>query len=114
MAFEIKIKIKGAEVSAALLDVISGKEVARSAWKDERNLSSELFKRMDIILRKAKITLKDVEKVSFDCDSPYFGKKQKWEDMRMEKIDSTGKCGFTTWQTGEVIAEVVNFALKDR
>ena len=112
MAFEIKIEIKGTEASASLLDVISGKEVARSAWKDERNLSSEFFKRMNIILRKAKITLRDVEKVSFDCDSPYFGKKQKWEDMQMEKIDSTGKCGFTTWQTGGIIAETMNFALK--
>lgn len=111
MAYELNIEIGGTCVRLSLLDA-NGREVANAAWEDKRDLSTRLFQKAQSLLKRKKIPLRQLERVNFTCDSPYFARKGKWTDLTMEDIDSTGKCGFTTWQTGEIISGVVNFALK--
>ena len=112
MALEIKIQIKGAQAELSLCD--SGEELGKMKWEENRDLSSKLFQKLDALLRKCGITFQQVQKISFDCDSPYFARKEKWEDMQLENIDGTGKCGFTAWQTGEIIAKVMSFAMEKK
>jgi len=109
---EVKIKVRGNRAEIFLCDSSADKELSKTAWEDKRDLSAQLFAKMDALLRKEKATLKQVSKISFDCDSPYFARKEKWQDLHLENLDGTGKCGFTAWQTGEIIAKVMNFALE--
>lgn len=109
---EIKIQIKGVQAELFLRD--SGEELGKMKWEDKRDMSSKLFQKMDALLRKCDISLRQVKKISFDCDSPYFARKEKWQDLRLENLDGTGKCGFTAWQTGEIIAKVVDFAISKK
>jgi len=111
MTYELKIDIDGLCVRLSLLDE-NGREVANTAWEDKRDLSAKIFPKMRALLGRKKLSIRSLEKISFRCDSPYFGRKGSWTQLTMEDIDSTGKCGFTTWQTGEIISEVMNFALK--
>jgi len=108
MDLEIRTEIKGNRVTLYLLD--AGREVlGKTGWEDKRDLSAKLFGKIDFLLRRKKISLKDIKKFSFDCDSPYFARGKNAE-IKMETFDSTGKCGFTAWQTGEIITKVMNFA----
>jgi hypothetical protein len=113
MNFEIKIEIKGNRAKLLLCDIDEKKNIAEVNWEDKRDLSDKLFVKINSLLKKKKVFLKDVRKVSFDCDSPYFVQSKKGE-IKMEDLDSTGKCGFTAWQTGEIISKVMNFAIGDR
>jgi hypothetical protein len=108
---EVKIKVQGNRAELSLYNLSADKELSKTLWEDKRDLSAQLFAKMDALLHKEKTTLKQVGKISFDCDSPYFARKEKWQELHLENFDGTGKCGFTAWQTGEVIARVINFAL---
>ena len=112
MSLEIKIQIRGVQAEISLRD--SGEELGKMKWEDKRDLSSKFFQKMSALLRKCNISLRQVQQISFDCDSPYFARKEKWQDLRLENLDGTGKCGFTSWQTGEIIASVMNFALENK
>ncbi|MDD3005962.1 MAG: hypothetical protein PHX30_00030 [Candidatus Pacebacteria bacterium] len=112
MTLEIKIQIKGAQAGLSLCDLDSGGELDKMEWEDKRDLSDKLFLKMDAMLCKQKIPLERVQKISFSCDSPYFARKEKWQELHLENIDGTGKCGFTAWQTGEIISKVMSFALE--
>ena len=104
---KLKIEIIGNKASVFLLD---GKRniISKSAWIDKRDLSEKLLKKIDLLLRKNKLTIKDIEKVDFNCDSPYFEKNKKID--LGENISSKNKCGFTAWQTGEIMAKILNFS----
>jgi len=52
--------------------------------------------------------MKDISKFVFVCDSPYMEKEKKRFDGK--EVTSKGKCGFTSWQTGEITAKILNFA----
>ncbi|MCK5084464.1 MAG: hypothetical protein KAQ64_02320 [Candidatus Pacebacteria bacterium] len=85
--------------------------ISNSSWTDERNLSEKLLKKIDLLLRKNKLSIKDIEKVDFECDSPYFRKNKKINFE--ETVSSKNKCGFTSWQIGEISAKVLNFAIDE-
>jgi hypothetical protein len=69
MKFRLKIKITG--------NIIS-------------DLSEKLLMKIDLLLKKKKVSLDDISKFNFI---------------------SSGKCGFTARQTGEITAKVLNFGL---
>lgn len=108
---EIKLAITGNQAEMRLIGD-DGICLGRSRWEDKRDLSSQLFRKMDALLGRRGIPLKKIRKVSFVCDSPYFSQEGRWEDMRLENIASQGRCGFTAWQTGEIVAKVLNFTLE--
>ena len=62
-------------------------------------------------MEKNKLSIKDISKVDFECDSPYFEKNKKI-DLE-ETISSKNKCGFTSWQIGEITAKALNFAIDE-
>ena len=106
MEFKLKIEIIGNKVSVFLLDE-KRNIISKSIWIDKRNLSEKLLKKIDLLLRKNKLSIKDIEKVDFECDSPYFRKNKKINFE--ETVFSKNKCGFTSWQIGEISAKVLNF-----
>jgi hypothetical protein len=110
MILDIKIKIKGNLAELDLFDVQAGRVLGSLKWEDRRDLSDKLFLKINLLLKKKKAALKNVRRISFDCDSPYFQFTKRKQEIKMEDFDSAGKCGFTTWQTGEIIAKVLNFA----
>ncbi|MEA2097624.1 MAG: hypothetical protein U9P70_00910 [Patescibacteria group bacterium] len=105
MICKLKIEIISNKASVFLLDK-KGNIVSKLTWIDKRNLSEKLLKKIDLLLKKNKLSIKDIKKVDFECDSPYF-KKNKKIDFE-EAISSKNKCGFTAWQIGEVTAKVLN------
>ncbi len=109
---EIIIMVTGNQAEVRLIGD-DGRVLGKSAWEDKRDLSSKLFIKLDALLGRSHIPPKKIGKVSFVCDSPYFARKGRWQDMRLENIDGTGLCGFTAWQTGEVISRVMDFALEE-
>jgi hypothetical protein len=109
---EIDIKITGNQAEMRLVSDDGVKVLGKIAWEDKRDLSSKLFEKMDMLLGRSGIPLRKIGKVSFVCDSPYFARKGRWQDMKLENIDGTGRCGFTAWQTGEIISKVMDFALE--
>lgn len=111
MNFEIKVLITGDWVELSLLDYETGETVSVSRWQDQRNLSDELLFKISAICKRKKIGLKNIRKIDFSCDSPYFAVKEKLTEVKLESVDYLGKCGFTTWQTGEIISKVLNFTL---
>ena len=80
--------------------------ISKSTWIDKRNLSERLLKKIDLLLEKNKLSVKDISRVDFECDSPYFEKSKKI-DLE-EAVSSKNKCGFTSWQIGEITAKVLN------
>ena len=112
MNLEIKTEIRGSRVVLSLLDVVNNNVLGKSEWEDEKNLSSKLFLEIDLLLKKNRVSLRKIKNFCFDCDSPYFIYDQKRGELNMEKIESVGRCGFTTWQTGEIISKTINFALE--
>ena len=83
--------------------------ISKSTWIDKRNLSERLLKKIDLLLEKNKLSVKDISRVDFECDSPYFEKSKKI-DLE-EAVSSKNKCGFTSWQIGEITAKVLNFTI---
>ena len=111
MKFKLKIEIIGNKANIFLLDK-KRNIISKLSWIDRRDLSEKLLKKIDLLLRKNKLTIKDIEKIDFECDSPYF--KNKSENIFLENgFSSKNKCGFTAWQTGEITAKVLNFAIDE-
>ena len=113
MDIEVRINIEGQKVSLALFDIKDSKNIRKTKWIDRRSLSSELPLRLETSLRKSGLSISDIKHFDFICDSPYFDKNRKGDIIKLEEMDSSGKCGFTAWQTGEIFASVMNFALKE-
>ncbi len=86
-----------------------GDIISKLVWIDKRNLSEKLLKKIDLLLKKNKLSIKDISRVDFKCDSPYFEKNKKI-DLE-ETMSSKNKCGFTSWQIGEITAKVLNFTI---
>ena len=107
---KLRIEIIGNNASVFLVDKKIN-FISKLTWIDKRNLSEKLLVKIDLLLRKNKFTIKDIEKIDFKCDSPYFEKNKKIDPM--ENISSKNKCGFTAWQTGEIVAKVLNFLQKE-
>lgn len=112
MKIHINLEIVGRQVRLRLEDGRDRSTVAEAKWDDERDLSQQFFRKLESLFRKSNLAMRDVEKMEFSCDSPYFARKTKWQEMKLEDLDGTGKCGFTAWQTGEIISTAVNFALE--
>jgi hypothetical protein len=111
MNFEIKVLITGDWVELSLSEYETGEIVSISRWQDQRNLSEELLSKISDICKRKKIGLKNIREISFSCDCPYFETKEKLLEAKLEAVDYSNRCGFTTWQTGEIIAKVLNFTL---
>ena len=105
MNYKLKIEIIGNKAGVFLLDK-KRNIVSKLAWTDNRDLSEKLLKKIDLVLRKNKLAMKNIEKVDFECDSPYFEKNKKINFK--ETVSSKNKCGFTAWQTGEITAKILN------
>ena len=103
--YKLKIEIIGNKASVILLDK-KGNIISKLVWIDKRNLSEKLLKKIDLLLKKNKLSIKDISRVDFECDSPYF-KKSKKIDLE-EAVSSKNKCGFTSWQIGEITSKVLN------
>ena len=86
MKFILKIKIIENRASLFLIDN-KKKNVAKSEWTDNRDLSEKLLRKIDLLLKKKKISLNDISKFDFT---------------------SSEKCGFTVRQIGEITAKVLN------
>ncbi len=111
MEMTIKIEIIGKKVSLYLLDEIY-RIIDIIIWEDKRDLSEKLLKKLDLILEKNRVLFEKVKKFDFYCDSPYFGKEKGREIFNIEELNSKGKCGFTSWQIGEITAKFLNFCIK--
>ncbi|MCK5724183.1 MAG: hypothetical protein KAI84_16750 [Gammaproteobacteria bacterium] len=85
----MKIKITGNTINLFLVDN-KKKVVARSEWTDNRDLSEKLLGKIDLLLKKKKISLNDISRFDFT---------------------SSEKCGFTARQIGEITAKVLNFRI---
>lgn len=105
---KLKIEIIGNRASVFLLDE-KRKVISKSAWIDKRDLSEKLLSKIDFLLKKNNLSIKDISKVDFNCDSPYFEKNKKIN--LEENLSSKNKCVFTAWQTGEITAKILNLAL---
>ncbi len=111
-SFVLKITIIGNAVSLFLVGNRK-KIIAESKWKANRNLSERLLEKADLLLKKKKLSLNDISKVDFFCDSPYYKNNRrniKTANDGNKKPKKT--CGFTAWQTGEIAAKVLNFMIK--
>lgn len=83
--FILKIEIIENKVS---LFLVNNREIiAKSSWTDKRDLSKKLLPKIDLLLKRKKISLDDISKFYFT---------------------SSEKCGFTTKQIGEITAKVLN------
>ena len=107
-ALRAELKIQGDMVKLSLLEKET--PITSVSWTDRRDLSSKFFIKLEKLLAGRGLAREDISRVDFSCDSPYFFRKDK--ELVMLDLDSSGKCGFTAWQTGEIIAETINFALK--
>lgn len=112
MRFNIKITIERRIVRLELCDD-AGNRIAKKSWTQERNISDKLIFEIGGMLKRRKIALKNVDNIAFDCDSPYFSGGDLNGSLKIENLDSTGKCGFTAWQAGEMISKALNFAIKE-
>ena len=110
MKFKLKIEIIGNKVNILLLDK-KRNIISKIAWTDKRDLSEKLLRKIDLLLTKNQLAIKDISKVNFECDSPYFGIKGRNISLK-DSLSSKNKCGFTAWQIGEITAKVLNLASK--
>jgi len=85
---KLKIEIIDNKVSVLLLD--RRDIISKLTWIDNRDLSEKLLRKIDLLLKKKRISLDDVSKFDFT---------------------SSGKCGFTARQIGEITAKVLNFRI---
>lgn len=110
--FEVSITVTGNWAEMVLADFKTGTEVAVVRWEDKRDLSDQILRKLDSLCKKRRLNIRQIVKVSFACDSPYAEMSQAPERYSLAKVGAGDKCGFTSWQTGSIIAEVMNFALK--
>ncbi len=108
MKSKIKIEINGNKANVFLLE--KNNIIAGLSWTDKRDLSEKLLRKIDLLLKKNNLSIKDISKVDFNCDSPCFSKGKIGKSE--SDINSAGKCGFTSWQIGEITAKILNFAIK--
>lgn len=87
MKFILKIKIIENRINLFLINS-KKKVVAKSEWDDNKDLSEKLLTKIDLLLKKKKISLDDISKFDFS---------------------SSGKCGFTARQIGDITVKVLNF-----
>lgn len=111
MRILIKMEAVGRQVQLVLEEAGSHRMVAVARWEDRRDLSQKFFQKLEDLLVKNDLSVRDIGGMEFSCDSPYFARRGKWQEMRLEELDGTGKCGFTAWQTGEMIMKAMNFAV---
>ena len=107
-SFVLNITITG-NTASLFLKGDTGKVVAELKWKDRKNLSEKLLVKIDLLLKKEKLSLDDISKVDFFCDSPYLKNKRKNTAVNSKNKKSKEKCGFTAWQVGEITAKTLNF-----
>ena len=86
MKLKLKIEIIDNKVSLFLLDK-NKNVISKLIWDDHRDLSEKLLRKIDLLLRKNKLVIKDISKFDFT---------------------SSGKCGFTAKQIGEITAKVLS------
>lgn len=108
MKYKLKIEIIGNRASLLLLSKKGIKDDLR--WVDNRDLAEKILEKTETLFLKNRISLKDISKVVFGCDSPYF-KKKKSLALKLEAESSKGKCGFTSWQVGEITARTLNYII---
>lgn len=89
MKLKLKIEIIGNVINLFLID--NKKIIAESKWVDNRDLSEKILIKMDLLLKRKKVSLNNIYKFDFV---------------------SSGQCGFTARQIGEITAKVLNFGLK--
>ena len=106
-ALKAELKIQGDLVTLSLLEKETS--IASVSWRDRRDISWKFFIKLEKLLARQGLAREDISRVDFSCDSPYFLRKNK--KLAMLDLDSSGKCGFTAWQTGEIIARTMNFAI---
>jgi len=111
--YKIKIKIIGTKASLFLLDK-NKCVIDELNWTDNRDLAEKILEKIKMLFSKNDISMKDISKVVFDCDSPYFEKNRKNKTLKLEleTENSKGKCGFTSWQIGEITAKTLNYCLE--
>ena len=85
---KLKIEIIDNKVSVLLLD--RRDIISKLTWIDNRDLSEKLLRKIDLLLKKKKVSLDNISKFDFT---------------------SSGKCGFTVRQIGEITAKVLNFRI---
>jgi len=116
MNIELKIEIKGSTVNLFLTKRIKRKREIIDAleWKDRKNLSEKLLRKIDLLLKKNNLDINNISKTVFYCDSPYFlGKTKNKNWTALEQKNSRRKCGFTAWQIGEITSKTLNFVLRN-
>lgn len=111
--YKIKIEIIGRAASLFLLDG-SGCAIDKLSWVDSRDIAEKILIKFDQLLKRNSLSFSDIDSVKFDCDSPYFKKKKKSLEIGIEAENSKGKCGFSSWQTGEITAKTLNYSLKNK
>jgi len=107
--YKLKIEIMGAKASLFLLDK-KGHAVDEISWIDNRDLTEKILEKIEALFIKNNLSVKDISELVFDCDSPYF-KKKKNATIEIEAESSKGKCGFTSWQIGEITAKTFNYII---
>ncbi|MDF1498787.1 MAG: hypothetical protein P1P85_05570 [Patescibacteria group bacterium] len=108
MTYKLQISIFGSEVNLILKDK-KGNIVSKISWTDKRDLSEKIIIQIDKLFKKNNIFFSNIYKVDFDCDSPYYKKSKKMS--LFENVSSKNKCGFTSWQIGEITAKTLNLSL---
>ena len=91
MKSKLKIEIIGNKASVFLLDE-KRNVVSKLTWTDNRDLSEKLLRKIDLLLKKKKISLNNISQFDFA---------------------SSGKCGFTAQQVGEITTKVLNMNHKN-
>ena len=86
MKFILKIKIVENKISLFLIDDKKN-NIAKSEWEDDKDLSEKILAKIDLLLKRKKISLNNISKFDFT---------------------SSGKCGFTAKQVGEITVKVLN------
>ena len=84
---KLKIEIVDNKISLFLLDK-NKNIISKTAWTDDRDLSEKLLRKIDLLLRKNKLAIHNISKFDFV---------------------SSGKCGFTARQIGEITVKILNF-----
>ncbi|MFA6096174.1 MAG: hypothetical protein WC788_00935 [Candidatus Paceibacterota bacterium] len=112
MKYKLKIEVIGVKASLFLL-AKKGNAVDELSWIDSRDLAEKILENIEALFVKNHISIKNISEVVFDCDSPYY-KKKKSASFGLENENSKGKCGFTSWQIGEMTAKTLNYCLRNK
>jgi hypothetical protein len=110
--FKLKIEVFGDKVSLFLADR-EGRIISKSRWIDNRNLSEKLLVKIDSLLKRNGLTIDNILKVDFSCNSPYFSNFKNGNEIKLENVSSKNRCGFTSWQIGETTAKILSLSLND-